>query len=66
MHPTSQLTENVTGTFAFGCPKVWMNHLLLKYYCKVFHWFKNEFVETNLVKPFTECSVCVTFKHCWI
>ena len=33
--PGPQLTENVTGTLAFGCKSVWSNLTLLKHYCNV-------------------------------
>ena len=37
-HIPSQLTENVTGTLAFGCKRVWSNLILLKRYCNVSRW----------------------------
>ena len=46
----TQLTKNVSGTFGFGCIKVWLNLTLLERNAYVRHWLYKCFVEPNVLK----------------
>ena len=46
----SQLTKNVSGTFGFGCMKVWLNLTFLERNVYVWHWSYKYLVEPNVLK----------------
>ena len=46
----TQLTKNVSGTFGFGCMKVWLNLTLLERNAYVRHWSYKCLVEPNVLK----------------
>ena len=48
----SQLTKNVSGTFGFGCMKVWLNLTLLDRNVYVRHWSYKCLIELNVLKTF--------------
>ena len=52
----TQLTENVTGTLAFGCKRVWSNLTLLKRYCNVSRWFRKVWFDSTISKPYLDVS----------
>ena len=52
----SQLTKNVSGTFGFGCMKVWLNLTLLERNAYVRHWAYKCLVEPNILKTLFKYS----------
>ena len=52
----SQLTKNVSGTFGFGCMKVWLNLTLLERNAYVRHWSYKCLVEPNVLKTLFKYS----------
>ena len=52
----TQLTKNVSGTFGFGCMKVWLNLTLLERNAYVRHWSYKCLVEPNVLKTLFKYS----------
>ena len=52
----TQLTQNVSGTFGFGCMRVWLNLTLLEHNVYVRHWSYKCLVEPNVLKMFFKYS----------
>ena len=53
---SAQLTKNVSGTFGFGCMKVWLNLTLLERNAYVRHWSYKCLVEPNVLKTLFKYS----------
>ena len=56
MSVRTQLTKNVSGTFGFGCMKVWLNLTLLERNAYVRHWSYKCLVEPNVLKTLFKYS----------
>ena len=52
----SQLTKNVSGTFGFGCMKVWLNLTLLERNAYVRRFSYKCLVEPNVLKTLFKYS----------
>ena len=52
----TQLTKNVSGTFGFGCMKVWLNLTVLERNAYVRHWSYKCLVEPNVLKTLFKYS----------
>ena len=52
----THLTKNVSGTFGFGCMKVWLNLTLLERNAYVGHWSYKCLVEPYVLKTLFKYS----------